>query len=608
MSFTKNNALPYNYTYTCNISDLNKDAAPPIEVIAAASNENNNISKNNYIRDMVYREDTGEVFIAHMWIGVNSTTDYPLTVRSNYQEIGEWKLKRSILTDDANELGKFDKFMDKVFEIRKIFKFNPSMNLFLQDVDFRDYNDVTSKITRTILEKMTRDLVAAAGAAVRARVAAGFSWFTAVNCVTPIFDSPCNDIDKKIKNIMNFVDAFKNPDVLLISPVGVITAGVNTANAIAEKMYNFVNDLLFMLVYIGCNDLAQLICNDYVDLVITPTQAPPGAPGAPAPPAPLAPANEELNRTTWKSRFNAIIAKSQNQKIKELIDNIGQKVIMYKGKLRITPDTRYNFKICSDPKTHTGVSYLEYNYNQNINSLIALNNQNNLKNRIYDSDKDSFFSSNEQFHTNHITDDLGNTMEQINFCSFYKFNRLTMPPPLPVEFGNIGNADSETVYVSVDIDGGGGGINSSQVFEFLNIIREYFMNLKRGAPDVDIGISGQIKRIIIGGDFGCNLLSDVEVCGKFKSKQMKIYTMEKNNSVLIDGNDGSIKNQIFMIDVDLEQVAQAQVGGGNGGDCKNDNNNQKRICIGTRIEEDKHRVVINKRRTRRKVPLMLSSS
>ena len=611
MSFTKNNALPFNYTYTCNISDLNKDAAPPIEVIAVASNENNNISKDNYIRDMVYREDTGEVFIAHMWTGVNSTTEYPLTVRSNYQEIGEWKLKRSILTDDANELGKIDKFMDKVFEIRKIFKFNPSMNLFLQDVDFRDYNDITSKITRTMLEKMNRDLVAAAAtaaaaaaaAAVRPPVAAGFSWFTAVNCVTPIFDSPCNDIDKKIKNIMNFVDALKNLDVLLISPVRVIAAGVNTANAISEKMYNFVNDLLFMLVYIGCNDLAQLICNDYVDLVITPPQAaPPGAPPA-APPAPAAPANEELNRTTWKSRFNAIISKSKNQKIKELIDNIGQKVIMYKGKLRITPDTRYNFKICSDPKTHTGVSYLEYNYNQNINSLIALNNQNNLKNRIYDSDKDSFFSSNEQFHTNEITDDLGNTMEQINFCSFYKFNRLTMPPA-PVEFGNIGNADSETVYVSVDIDGN--GINSNQVFEFLNIIREYFMNLKRGAPDVDIGISGPIKRLTFGGDFGCNLLSDVKVCRKFKSNQMKIYTMEKNNSVLIHGNDGSIKNQIFVIDVDLEQVLQG--GGGNGGDYKNDNSNQKRICIGARIEEDKHRVVINKRRTRRKVPLMLSSS
>jgi hypothetical protein len=189
-------------------------------------------------------------------------------------------------------------------------------------------------------------------------------------------------------------------------------------------------------------------------------------------------------------------------------------------------------------------------------------------------------------------------MEQIKFCSFYKFKRLltAREEGNPVEFGNIGNEDLYTVYVSVDIIEGDDGIKikSSQVFEFLNIIREYFMSFNIGAPDVDIGISGRIKRIMFGGDFGCNLLNDVEVCKKFKSKQMKIYTMEKNNSVM----DGGNTNQIFMIDVDLEAAAQA---GGN-------NNNQKRICIGARIEEDKRRVLSNKRKTRRKLPLMLSSS
>ena len=51
-----------------------------------------------------------------------------------------------------------------------------------------------------------------------------------------------------------------------------------------------------------------------------------------------------------------------------------------------------------------------------------------------------------------------------------------------------------------------------------------------------------------------------------------------------------------MIDVDLEPVVQV---GGN-------NQKQKRICIGERIEEN-NRVLSNKRRTRRKVPLMMSS-
>ena len=356
---------------------------------------------------------------------------------------------------------------------------------------------------------------------------------------------------------------------------------------IGEKIHKFINDLLFMLEYTKCNSLAEIICNNYVDFVMKPVaaQEPPPAVGGVA---------AVSIQTRWRKQFEDIITASGGG-IKALIDNIGKKAIMYKGKSKITPDTPYNFKICSDPITHTGVSYLEYNYNQNTNSLT---NQNNIKNRIYESDNDFFSSSNgEQFHTIHIIDDIGNGMEQIKFCSFYKFNR---PMPLPIAtFGNIGNKDLYTVYVSVDINVD--GIKSGQVFEFLNIIREYFMSLT-GVPDVDIGIGGPIKRLTFCGNFGCNLLNDVEVCKKFKSKQMKIYTMKKN----MDSKPNQ-QNQIFMIDVDLEPAAQA--GGGNGDyNSHNSHNNQKRICIGERIEEDKRRVLVNKRKTRRKVPLMLSSS
>jgi hypothetical protein len=558
MSFTQQNEF-FSYTYTCNVSSLNKGAAAPIQVIAAASNQIDSIDKTNLIMDMLYREDTGEVFIAHMAPLVSSLTEYPLTVRSNYQEIGEWKLK-SASTEDASELDKFIKFMDKVFEIRKIFELNPSMILFLQDVDFRDYDGIDSKISKTRLDKMKQDLIAALDHYGRYGV-------TLPQVYIINMDSPCNNIYKKIKNIIKFVDVFKNPGVDYFNNIR------DNYRVIAKKMYDFVNDLLFMLVYTGCNDLAELICNDYVNLVIAPP--PPNTRGAAM----------AIDRPTWKSRFGAVL--SRNKPIKELIDNIGKK-----GKSNSTPDTSYNFKICSDPITHTGVSYLEYNYNQNLNSTITSKNQNKLKNRIYESEKDSFFSSNGQFHINNTTDNLGNTMEQIKFCSFYKFKRLP-------EDRDPGNEDlyTYTVYVSVDIIEGDDGIKikSSQVFEFLNIIREYFMSFNIGAPDVDIGISGRIKRIIFGGDFGCNLLNDVEVCKKFKSKQMKIYTTMGNS--VIDGSDGNT-NQIFMIDVDLEQAVQV---GGN-------NNNQKRICIGERIEEDKRRVLINKRKTRRKLPLMLSSS
>jgi hypothetical protein len=544
--------------------------------------------------DMFYMEDTGEVFIAHQNVlkYPRTETEHPLTIRSNYQELGEWKLESESKTDETD---KFVDFIDKVIEMRKIFKLNPSMVLFLQDIDVRNYDDIDSKITKTRLDKMNADLIrdavsnliAAAAAPAPAAInrhLSGFAWFVAAvgRVENIIMDSACNDIDKKIKNIMDFVYALRNPDnpdIDLIAPAVIINIGQPTTEAIAEKMYNFINDLLFMLVYTGCNGLAELICNDYVNLVITPPQ------GAGTP-------YTALNRDTWRTRFEAVL--DANQPIKAFIVKIGEKTKVYKEKTRITPDISYDFRICSEPETNTGVAYLVYNYNQNLNSLITLKSQENLKNKIYEYGKDSFFSSNEQFHTNNIIDE--NAMEQIEFCSFYKFDRRTSRFPLN-QFGEIGNADSETIYVSVDIYGD--GIKSSQVFEFLDIIRRYFVNLRSGAVIVDIGISGPVKRLIIGGDFGCNLLNDAEVCRKFKSKNMKIYTMDKNKSSY-DLKDTT--NHIFMIDVDLEL---AQVGGNNGG-YKNDNN-QNRIYIGERIE-DKNRVVTSKRKTRRKVPLLLSSS
>jgi hypothetical protein len=299
-----------------------------------------------------------------------------------------------------------------------------------------------------------------------------------------------------------------------------------------------------------------------------------------------------LDDNNWKDRFKRIM---NITKVNKLIDKIA------KPFLRENISDVY-FKICSDPETRTGVAYFEYNYNKNLDSLITLKNQHNLKNKIYEYGKSAFFSSSDKsFHSSYIDTDSTVAIERIDFCSFYKFNRMTIEA-VPALFGNIGNADSETVYVSVDIFGD--GTKSSEVFEFLDVIRRYFMNLRSGAVIIDIGISGPIKRLTFGGDFGCNLLNDVVVCRKFKSKQMKIYTSDKNKNIL-DSGDGNKKNQIFMIDVDLEPpVVQ---GGGNGGDYKNDNNNQKRICIGARIEEN-HRVVSNKRKTRRKVPLLLSSS
>jgi hypothetical protein len=594
---------PYsNYTFTCNVSNI---TGAMIEVAQAASNGNANISRDNIIYDMFYKKDTGEVYIAHqnVEVRVNRTTDYPLTIRSNYQKIGEWKLDSKTKKDATDEFDIFEDFIDKVIEMRTVFKLNPSMVLFLQDVDYRDYNEIGSKITKTALDKMKDDLIR--DARVRGVTAthrangnvpndvSGFGWFTDRNVnANPInMDSTCNDIDKKIKNIMEFVYALFNP-VNLIDPAPAIAIGPNTTDAIASKMYNFINDLLFMAVYTRCKKLSELICNNYVSLVTTPP--PPNVPNV---------RYSQLDRTTWRRRLIAVLDEVQNQEIKTFIEKIGEKMKKYKEKTRITPDISHDFKICSDPETHTGVGYLVYNYNQNLNCLITLKSQENIKNKIYEYGKDDFFSesSNRQFYEDYVKDSVGSSMEQISFCSFYKFDRKTTGG---VDFNSIGNADSETVYVSVDMNEK--DINSSKVFEFLETIKGYFKSLRGGPAIVDTNISGPIRRLIIGGNFGCNLLHDVEVCRKFKSKQMKIHTRRENKDAMDNSEEGAA-NHIYLIDVDLEQV---QAGGGNVDNNNNNNNHRKRICIGERIgnEECNYRVLSNKRKTRRKVPLMLSSS
>jgi hypothetical protein len=165
----------------------------------------------------------------------------------------------------------------------------------------------------------------------------------------------------------------------------------------------------------------------------------------------------------------------------------------------------------------------------------------------------------------------------------------------------------------MNIDNENVKFTSSEVFDFLNTIREYFGKLKAGNPSVDIGISGPIKRITIGGDFGCDLLSDVEVCKKFKAKQMKVYTMEENKNAMTYKEEQTSKekktNHLFVVDVDLERQLTTQFGGGSeeDEDEKQVNQNKKRICIGAPIENGKW-VSSNKRKTRRKLPLLMSSS
>ena len=577
ISFTTlNGAGNRNYIGTCNVSNLNKNPATPveIEIVSAFNNINPNIPNNDSVTDMcVIKNNTNDnvnafnVFVSH------KNSSKPLTVRSNYQEIGDWNMM-SASTDNEND--KLSMFIKKILEMKKMFELNPSMFLFLQNIDMRDYN---TRITKIVLDNMRANLLVEAG---RAAAGSGIGLFNvfinAVGASSIDIFSACNDIDQKIMNIVNFIYIYKTTTENLIPVVPPANLNID-AREIHIKIYNFINDLIFILVYVGCNSYAETICSNYVKLILVPRAG-----------VPLPPVGQQLDRGNWRVRFTAIIT-TYIPVLNQIIDMTIGIANKYKSMLRVNLESPYYFKVCSDPDTDTGIAYLIYNFNLNLNTLLTYKNQKNLQNKIYEYGT-AFFDDNEIFHKIRIVDDIGNTHEQINFCSFYKFERNTAPPAAPAPFGDIGSMDSDTIYVSVNVNIDEDKIKSSEMFEYLKIIKNYFMKLRTGQPIVEIGISGPIRRIIFGGDFGCNLLHDAEVCKKFELEKMKIYTRTDNKPNYVNDIKGA--NHIFVIDADLEPVA-AQGGGGGGGGAK-------RITIGECIEERRVAVGSNKRRTRRKVP------
>ena len=559
-----------NHIFTCNVSNLNKIPATPVEIVSAFSNINQNISNNDSVTDMcVIKNNTNDNVNAFNVFVTHTNSPDPLTIRSNYQEIGDWNMM-SASTDSDNV--KLSNFIKKILEMKKMFELNPSMFLFLQNIDMRGYN---TRITKIVLDKMRTDLLAQAYVGTP-----GIVLFHGV--INPLgassidIFSACNDIDQKIMNIVNFIYTYKTSTENLI-PVVVPANLNNNARDIHIKIYNFINDLIFILVYVGCNSYAETVCNNYVNLIIVPR--------AGVPPPPVAPV-VQLNHNNWRERFAAIIT-TYIPVLNEIIDAIQGIAKKYKTMLRVNPESRYYYKVCSDPDTESGIAYLIYNFNLNLNTLLTYKNQENIQNKIYEFGN-KFFDDNKNFYGTRI-DETGNTIKQINFCSFYKFERKTVPPAPAVLFDDIGSMDSDTIYVSVNVNNDEDKIKSSQMLEYLRIIKNYFMKLKTGQPIVDIGISGPIRRIIFGGDFGCNLLHDAEVCKKFELEKMKIYTRTDNQPNYVNEINGA--NHIFVIDADLEPVAAQDGGGG-----------AKRITIGERIEERRVAVASNKRRTRRKVP------
>jgi hypothetical protein len=554
----------HGFTFTCELNNPEAKALnASIQIVESASNNEVVTSQHNSITEMC--SVGSNVYVVHTNVRkIHEERDqiqYPLTIRSNYQQIGDWNM---VITNAnaASETETFIRFMNSILELKKMFILHPQMILFLQNIDYRDKND---KITRNVLEKMFNDLDAS--------VEGGGRRDDFISTTIPV-EFNCNEIYNKANSLLWLFELVRDVQRNFVFRD-------NIHFSILCYIKQFYDNFIFLLIYAGCVNLAQFICNNYVELVSSPA-ADPGDDDDP------------LTLDNWKERFMKTFDKYNELKQFKL----------YFEEKATQNDVRLHIIICSNPETHTGVAYVKHGINNNLVALTA-NHQNALQHNIFKSDED-FFNSNDAFYSTLMASDAVNTVDQINFCSFYKFRRLQNDgTPFITTFGSMMN---ETVYVAINIVvDAGATMTSDRVLQFLKTIIKYFKGLPSGAPILNIGMSGPVKRIIFGGDFGCNLLYDSEVCAQFAKNGITIYTMPKNSSSFIDVTNVSA-NQMFVVDANLENAPSASAISG-GGTLEEYPKRVKRITIGEPLKnsENEHehgnenvKLFNSKKKTRRR--------
>jgi hypothetical protein len=510
-------------------------------------------------------------------------------VKSNYQQVGNWNMATITANmattattaaaaadqdvSNEGEVETFFRFANSVSELSKIFKKYPSMMLFLQNIDYRDKNE---KITKNVLQKMYIDLETKTSLDDPAN-----------NIRDPKvieMDHSCNDIFYKLTYMLQLWYIATNADSRFND---------NSNENLFNLIKNFYDYFIFLLIYAGCIRLAQTLCDNYVDLVFSSANDRNGS-------------VDVLTQDNWKEKFMTTfenIASFNTFKSNTFKSFFNQMASSYDR-------TFTNIMICSNPETYTGVAYVARQLDANLSMIISSETkQKVLQHKIYKSNE-PFFNENDAFFTTMLASDAINTVDQINFCSFYKFQRRKMDgTPFQTNFGGIMD---ETVYVSISAVSNA-NVEVVKMFEFLKIIIAYFKALPSGAPVVDTGIGGPIKRIIFGGDFGCNLLHDSEVCSQFAKNGMKIYTMPNNSNAFVDNTNVS-GNQMFIVDASLltssssssssqSSSSSLQVGGRSK---QSENKNiVKRLTIGEPLKNDDSQtmklIIINhKKKTRRR--------
>jgi hypothetical protein len=515
MSYTMINE--WAYSFTC---ELNMEA--PLKVIESKCNYEVVTSRRNSVTDMCGIENQNgnqiDLYVAHENIGVemNRPEDqilYPLTVKSNYQQIGNWNM--GFINGDSeseSETKIFFRFIDSLIELNKIFKEYPSLMLFLQNIDYREKNQ---KITTSVLEKMYFDLQE-----------------------KTTLDDAVNAIMQP--KVINLQYSCNNVFITLTLMLQVWNVATNASSHFNDSgnvnLFNhikfFYDNLISLLLYSGCINLAQNLCDNYVTLVLSHANN--------------SEEDVELTKDNWKEKFlNTFNTFDTNSTFKtffnEKIAFIDQLVL------------NQHITICSNPETQTGVAYMKRRIDKNLEMSTSETKQKALQNKLYKSNE-AFFDANDDFFTTNLASDSINTIDQINFCSFYKFKRLREDGVTPF-VTNFGGMIGTTIYAAVNIDSNK-NFESSKVFEFLKSIIAYFKRLPSGAPIIETGIGGPIQRIIFGGNFGCNLLHDAQVCAQFAKNGMKVYT-RPNNSNAFTSVTNSSGNHMFVVDANLMSLSSS---------------------------------------------------
>ena len=570
----------YGYSFTC---ELNMESQAPLRVVESACNDEKDkevTSKNNSVTDVCGIENKNgnqiDIYVARENVPVSlEQILYPLTVKSNYQQIGSWNMAATTTVNQSNaseasgESETFFRFVDSMIELNKVYKEYPSSMLFLQSVDYRDKNE---KITKTELQKMYDELMSNTR----------FSSDDVLNPKVIETEKSCNNVFSKLSVMLKIWSSLDDIPATATDPE------INIQ--LFNKIKTFYDNLIFLLIYAGCITLAQLLCKNYTTCVLSYANRNAGDPDSIV----------FLTKNNVKSKFMMIFTTvgfggEQN------INNHFIKMFSEKAQLLQLFDNTFPYIIiCSNSDTHTGIAYIMRGFNKQLVMISGEAKQKALQNKIYKSNE-TFFNENREFFTTAMASDSINTIDQISFCSFYKFQRDNSVGPFRT---NVGGMIDKTIYASVNVDSSV-KIDSSKVLDFLRVIIDYFKRLPR-SPVIDTGISGPVARIIFGGDFGCNLLHDTGVCSQFSKHGMKIYTMPNNSNAFTDAKNVS-GNQMFVVDVNVTSSSFSPLSVGGGNDVK-----QRRLKIGEPIQSnysyidvDKNKnmkliIVNHKKKTRRR--------